>query len=180
MSRCTSVKAASPASKLGFVTERVHQLVREVAFWEFNIIFVRLFLILWKHDQFLRNLGRTKGDLLLFGSSGAGARISMLIGHSVCSRGVDTHWIRIDRSIGCAGTVTTTSGVKGASGSGGVGKQLAWVRKRAGRDKLDMVLVVLVMVGRVVGGSLLAMLLLAALEEWRPGIGSLVLLVCHN
>jgi hypothetical protein len=43
-----------------------------------------------------------------------------------------------------------------------------------------MVLVVLVMVGRVVGGSLLAMLLLAALEEWRPGIGSLVLLVCHN
>lgn len=40
---------------------------------------------------------------------------------------------------------------------------------------------VLVMVGcGGGGGSLLAVLLLAALEEWGPGIGCLLLLVCHD
>lgn len=41
-------------------------------------------------------------------------------------------------------------------------------------------ILVLVMVGCVGGGSLLALLLLAALEEWRPGIGRLLLLVSHD
>ena len=176
MGWCTSMKTSSPASKLGFVTEGVHQLVREGALRKLDIILVCLFLILRKHNQLLRDLGGTERDLLVLGSSRTRTSISILISQSVCSRGVDPHWTRVDRAIGSIGTI---GGVKGALCSGGVGKQLARVRKRTGRDKLDMVLV-LVMVGCVGGGSLLALLLLAALEEWRPGIGRLLLLVCHD
>lgn len=129
MGWCASVKASSPASKLRFVTEGVHQLVREGAIGELVIILVFLLLILRKHDQLLGDLGGTQRDLLLLGSSRTGTSISMLICQGVCSGGVDPHWTRVDRTIGCVGT---SGGVKGAFCSGGVGKQLARVRKRTG------------------------------------------------